>query len=85
MDVVREGGYDDITYLLLSSMHKPALLTSPVLHYPYPSLCPLIICNQIQALLEAGADLTDIDRSNANCLHLAVRGQREVSKGEGGN
>jgi ankyrin repeat protein len=30
-----------------------------------------------RVLVASGADLTDIDRSNANCLHLAVRGPRE--------
>lgn len=34
-----------------------------------------------KVLLSKGASLSDIDRSNANCLHLAVRGPREVSAG----
>jgi ankyrin repeat protein len=35
--------------------------------------------DMLALLLEAGASLGDMDRSNANCLHLAVRGQRDVS------
>lgn len=39
--------------------------------------------DMIRLLLEHGASLADMDRSNANCLHLAVRGQREVSLSPG--
>jgi hypothetical protein len=66
---------------LPASVPRICLLASPPWCLRGLSVCRLVRRTHTQvvsALMKAGAPTSDVDRSNANGLHLAVRGNREV-------